>query len=107
MQWDSRDGSDTRVVDRGGWCELGSIGSDFPDRVGVYVFADATLQVKYVGEAGQGRLRVAALDSVRRGEARAATQATWLARNSEATEQSLERVLIGKYGNQRIYSKQH
>jgi excinuclease UvrABC nuclease subunit len=97
MQWDSRDSSDTRVVDRGGWCELRSIGNDFPDRIGVYVFADTTLEVKYVGKARAGRLRVEALDSVRRGEARGATQAIWLATNSETTKQSLERVLIAKY----------
>jgi excinuclease UvrABC nuclease subunit len=98
MQWDSRDGSDTRVVDRGGWCDIGNIGNKFPERAGVYVFADATLQVRYVGKAGAGRLQVEALDSVRRGEARGATQAIWLAANSDATAQSLERVLIARYG---------
>ena len=97
MQWDTRDGSDTRVVDRGGWCAIGSMGDVFPGRTGVYVFADTTLQVRYVGKAGAGRLRVEALDSVRRGEAHGATQAIWFATNSDMTARSFESSLIAKY----------
>jgi excinuclease UvrABC nuclease subunit len=95
--WNYRDGQDSRVVDRGGWCTIKNISTNFPDRAGVYIFADSHLQVRYVGKAGGGLLKNEAMAATRRGKNRGATHATWLATNSSATALALEQKLIEKY----------
>jgi excinuclease UvrABC nuclease subunit len=97
MRWDPRDGNDARVVDRGAWCDTWSIEGNFPEQAGVYIFAYVDAQVKYVGRAAAGRLRAEAMAAVASDKARGATRAMWLATDSEAFAQSLERDLITKY----------
>ncbi|HEC88522.1 MAG TPA: hypothetical protein ENI52_04305 [Thermoplasmata archaeon] len=103
MKWDNDDYSDWRVVEHGGWCDKENIRLKFPERAGVYVFADIDLQVKYIGSAGAGRLREEAISAIRRGKGRGASKANWLATNSEENARSLEYELINKYNPSNNY----
>jgi hypothetical protein len=54
MIWDSSDHSGYRVVSHTRWRYLENYGT-FEDRAGVYLFANADLQIKYIGKVGAGR----------------------------------------------------
>lgn len=69
----------------------------FEDRAGVYLFANADLQIKYVGKAGAGRMVIEIDDAIRHGKAYGATLVKALYTNSDANALSLENDLIGKY----------
>jgi excinuclease UvrABC nuclease subunit len=96
MAWDSSDHFDYRVVAYTGWRYLENYGT-FEDRAGVYLFANADLQIKYVGKAGARRMVIEIDDAIRRGKAYGATLVTALYTNSDANALSLEDALIVKY----------
>ena len=96
MQWDSGDQRDWRVVAVCEWRSLENY-QDLEPRAGVYIFADAGLQVKYIGKAGAGRMVDEVAGAIRRDKAYHATRVKALYTNSEAYAQSLESELIKKY----------
>lgn len=96
MKWDSSDQRDYRVVAVDEWRFLG-IYPTLKARAGVYIFADAKLQVKYIGKAGAGRMVKEVADAIRRDKAYHATRIKALYTNSEANARSLEAALIDNY----------
>ncbi len=98
MKWDPSDSNDYRVKRSGRWIPIVLIPFLFPKRAGVYVFADAGKNVKYVGKAGAGRLRDEAWNAVsQRNKAYRATLARYFVTNSDAAAISLEKNWIAKY----------
>jgi excinuclease UvrABC nuclease subunit len=96
MKWDNRDGRDYRVVASSGWTSLTNY-SNLEARAGVYLFADSSLQIKYIGKAGAGRIASEVGNAIRRGKGRGASQVRALYTNSDANALSLESSLIAKY----------
>jgi excinuclease UvrABC nuclease subunit len=94
--WDSSDHFDYRVAAYTGWRYLENYGT-FEDRAGVYLFANADLQIKYIGKAGAGRIVIEIDNAIRRGKAYGATLVKALYTNSDANALSLENALIAKY----------
>jgi excinuclease UvrABC nuclease subunit len=66
-------------------------------RAGVYIFANASLQTKYIGKAGAGRMVLEINSAIRRGKAFGATLLKALYTNSDANALSLENALRVKY----------
>ncbi len=97
MKWDDKDASDERVVSQGRWCDIRNIGKVFPNSAGVYLFADESLDVKYVGCAKELGLQNAAQDSVYKEENYGAKRAFWLATENREEAQHLRRQLVKKY----------
>ena len=96
MEWDSTDASDWRVVEQSGWRNLVNY-TGLRTRAGVYVFANAALQVKYVGKAGPGRMVDEIANALYRGKDSGATRVKALYTNSNSNALSLERKLVGIY----------
>jgi len=98
VRWNSEHGHDRRIIDIGGWHELAEVGTRFPECAGVYVFADADLDVKYVGKADAKRLRAEALDAVALHDKReGAVLAGWLATKSGDGALAFATLLIAFY----------
>ena len=97
MIWDTSDHVDYRVVGHTPrWRDMGDYETLEP-RAGVYIFANANLQVKYVGKAGPGRMVVEITRAIRREKAYGATLVKALYANSDDEAKTLERDLIEKY----------
>jgi len=96
MAWDSSDHSDYRVVSYTGWKNLENYGQ-LESRAGVYLFANESLQIKYIGKAGAGRMVFEIESAIRRGKDFGATLLKALYTNSGANALSLEDALIVKY----------
>ncbi len=97
MIWDSSDHWDNRVVEyTPRWRYLGNYETLEP-RAGVYIFANASLYVKYVGKAGPGRMVVEITSAIRREKDFGATLVKALYTNSDDRAKTLERDLIEKY----------
>jgi excinuclease UvrABC nuclease subunit len=96
MIWDNSDHGDYRVVAYSGWRYLENYGT-FEYRSGVYLFANANLQIKYVGKAGPGRMVDEIESAICRGKNYGATQVKALYTNSDDRATSLEADLINKY----------
>ncbi len=96
MSWDSSDHWDYRVVEYTRWRLIWNYETLEP-RAGVYIFANASLYVKYVGKAGPGRMVVEIESAFRRGKDYGATRVKALYTNSDDRAKTLERNLIGKY----------
>jgi len=98
MRWEESDQTGRRVASFGPWCALDEIELRFPQRAGVYIFADDDQEVQYIGKAGAYRLKEEAIDA-RDGRSKGlnASQAKWLATNSDDIARSLETDLIAKY----------
>jgi hypothetical protein len=98
VRWNSEHGHDRRIIDIGGWHELAEVEARFPDCAGVYVFADADLDVKYVGKADAKRLRAEALAAVASCDRReGAALAGWLATKSGDGASAFATLLIAFY----------
>lgn len=97
MQWDDKDTNDERVVSQGRWCDIRSISKAFPNSAGVYLFADESLDVKYIGCAKELGLQHAAQESVYKEENYGARRAFWLVTESREEAQHLRRQLVKKY----------
>lgn len=96
VEWDSRDQQGREVVAVGEWRSLENY-QDLKPRAGVYIFADAGLQVKYIGKAGAGRMVNEVADAISRDKAYHATRIKALYTNSDANARLLEGNLIDKY----------
>lgn len=96
MIWDASDQQDWRVVDYSGWLSLQNYGN-LENKAGVYIFADASHDVKYIGKAGAGRMVVEISNAISRDKDRGATLVKALYTDSSANAQSLETDLINKY----------
>jgi excinuclease UvrABC nuclease subunit len=97
MKWDDKDANDERVIGQGKWCDIRSIGKFFPNSAGVYLFADESLDVKYVGCAKESGLQTAAQESVYKEENYGAKRALWISTESREEAQYLRRQLVKKY----------
>ena len=97
MKWDDKDTRDERVVSYGKWCDIGRISKVFPNSAGVYLFADESLDVKFIGCAKELGLQNAAQDSVYKEENYGAIRALWIATESREEAQHLRRQLVKKY----------
>lgn len=97
MIWDTNDGQENYIVDKGGWYDLGTVNEKAPDRAGVYVFVSSDKDVKYVGKAGARRLRVEIQNALNRGKGYGATGFAWFATNSDDFALILENNWIQKY----------
>jgi len=58
MKWDSQDEKDNPIVSASNWFALPFYKKTVEARAGVYIFADKSHDVKYIGKAGAGRLVV-------------------------------------------------
>ncbi|MCK4257112.1 hypothetical protein KAX35_09500 [candidate division WOR-3 bacterium] len=96
MKWGDSDNVDYRVVDSTQWWEIRDY-NKLEERAGVYIFADAEYQVKYVGKAGAGRMRDEVRSAINRGKDKDATILKALYTNSDEYAKSLEDYLIKKY----------
>jgi len=96
MIWDIRDQQDRRVVDYSGWLNLENY-ENLENKSGVYIFADANHDVKYIGKAGAGRMVDEISNAISRGKNTGATLVKALYTNSSENAQSLETDLINKY----------
>jgi len=96
MIWDASDQQDWRVVDYSGWLSLQNYGN-LENKAGVYIFADASHDVKYIGKAGAGRMVDEISNAISRGKNTGATLVKALYTNSSENAQSLETDLIRKY----------
>jgi len=97
MKWDDKDASDERVISQGRWCDIRIISKVFPNSAGVYLFADESLDVKYVGCTKELGLKNAAQDSVYKEENYGAERALWLATKDREEAHHLRRQLVKKY----------
>lgn len=96
MIWDIGDQQDRRVVDYSSWLNLENY-ENLENKAGVYIFADASHDVKYNGKAGAGRMVDEISDAIRREKNKGATLVKALYTNSSENAQSLETDLINKY----------
>jgi len=96
MKWDTSDHGRHEVVEYTNWRLLRNYES-LEWRAGVYVFADGSHQVKYVGKAGPGRMVNEVGDAIRRGKHYGSTLVKALYTNSDEKARSLESYLIRKY----------
>lgn len=72
MEWDISDHHDWRVMDHTGWLNIANY-QNLEKRAGVYIFADISHQVKYIGKAGAGRIVDEIYNAMKRGKDRGAT----------------------------------
>lgn len=96
MEWNNSDTDDYRVVESTYWRYILNY-KGFQARAGVYIFANANNQVKYIGKAGARRMLAEISSAIRRGKDYGATNVKVLYTNSDANAQSLETDLINKY----------
>ena len=96
MLWDSRDHSDSRIVEYTGWRYLENYGN-MEHRSGVYIFANKDLQVKYIGKAGPSRMVAEITSAIGRDKDYGATLVKAIYTNSDVRALSLEGDLIDKY----------
>lgn len=88
--WCPEHEEDDRITDVGHWVRIPFIVVEFPERAGVYVFADGYFNVWYVGECGGGRLNDEALEAVERCKSTNATQAIWFETGSKQAAKTLQ-----------------
>jgi excinuclease UvrABC nuclease subunit len=97
MQWDPNEVVDSRVVSYSEWwINLKDFGELEP-RAGVYLFANAKYDIKYVGTAGAGRMVEEIRDAINKKKSKGATKVRALYTNSNEKAQSLQEYLIEKY----------
>ncbi|MBA7601862.1 hypothetical protein ES703_08946 [subsurface metagenome] len=96
MIWDIRDQQDRRVVDYSGWLNLENY-ENLENKAGVYIFADANHDVKYIGKAGAGRMVDEISSAINREKNKGASLVKALYTNSSENAQSLETDLINQY----------
>ena len=97
MQWDPNEVVDSRVVSASEWWIKLEEFETLEQRAGVYLFANAKYEVKYVGKSGAGGMVEEIRDAINKKKSRGATQVRALYTNSNEKAQSLEKHLIEKY----------
>jgi len=97
MLWDPNDVVDSRVVSSSEWWIDLKDYKELEARAGVYLFANAKYDIKYIGTAGARGM----VEDVRRAiegkKGKGATKIRALYTNSTGKAQSLEKYLIAKY----------
>ena len=97
MQWDPNEVVDSRVVAFSEWwINLKDFG-ELEARAGVYLFANANYDVKYIGKAGAGRMVEEVRCVINRKKNKGATKVRALYTNANEKALSLEKYLIEKY----------
>ncbi len=96
MEWDVREHKDWKIVEYTRWLNIENY-QKLENRAGVYIFANANHQVKYVGKAGAGRIVKEIYNAMYRGKNRGASLVKVLYTNSTVNAQSLETDLKNRY----------
>jgi len=97
MQWDPNDVVDSRVVAFSEWwINLKDFGA-LEARAGVYLFANAKYDIKYIGTAGARKMVEEVRSAIDRKKNKGATRVRALYTNSNKKAQSLKKYLIKKY----------
>ena len=96
MKWERGEVSDSRVIREEGWKPIKDY-TRLDETGGVYIFADDSEDVKYIGKAPQGRMIVEIRNSINSAKNRSATQVRVLHTDSDSNAISLARDLRKKY----------
>ena len=97
MQWDPNEVVDSRVVAFSDWwVKLKDFGK-LEARAGVYLFANAKCDIKYIGTAGAGGMVEEIRGAINRKNNKGASKVRALYTNSTEKALSLEKYLIKKY----------
>ena len=97
MQWDPNEVVDSRVVTSSEWWINLKDFETLEARAGVYLFANAKYDIKYIGKAGARRMVEEIRGAINRKKNKGATKIRALYTNSNAKALSLEKYLIKKY----------
>lgn len=97
MQWDPNDVVDPRVSAFSEWWINLKDHETLEARSGVYLFANAKYDIKYIGTAGAGGMVEGIRDATNRKKSKGATQVRALYTNSAEKAQSLRKYLLKKY----------
>ena len=97
MQWDPKDVVDSRVVSSSEWWIDLKDHKKLEARAGVYLFANAKYDIKYIGTAGARRMVQEVRRAIDRKKSKGATKIRALYTNSTEKAQSLKKHLIKKY----------
>lgn len=97
MRWDPNDVVDSRVVAFSEWwIDLKDI-ETLETRAGVYLFANANYDIKYIGTAGAGKMIKEIRDAIDRKKSKGTTKVRTLYTKSKEKALNLEKYLIKKY----------
>ncbi len=96
MKWQQSEVSDSRVVMEAGWRPIKDY-KTLESRGGVYIFADDSEDVKYVGKASIPRMVAEIGNSISETKDRSATQVRVLYTDSDSNTISLSKDLRIKY----------
>ena len=96
MEWSNKDQRDSKAVQNTRWMNI-EYYENLENRAGVYIFANISHQVKYIGKAGAYRIVKEIASAISRDKDRGATLVKVLYTNSSSNAKSLERTLIDKY----------
>lgn len=97
MQWDPNDVVDSRVVSSSEWWIDLKDYKELEAKAGIYLFANAKCDVKYIGTAGARNMVEEVRRAIDRKKSKGATKVRALYTNSTEKAQSLEKHLIAKY----------
>ena len=97
MQWDPNDVVDSRVVSSSEWWIDLKDYKELEAKAGVYLFANAKYDIKYIGTAGARRMVQEVRRAIDRKKSKGATKIRTLYTNSTEKAQSLKKYLIAKY----------
>ena len=97
MQWDPKEVVDSRVVAFSEWWINLKDTENLETRAGVYLFANAKCDVKYICKAGRGGILKEVRCAITKKKNKGASQVRVMYTNSNAKAQSLEKYLITKY----------
>jgi excinuclease UvrABC nuclease subunit len=111
MKWNPKDEDDKRIVKQSPWINIDKY-KEIEKRAGVYIFASADYDIKYIGKAGPRRLVLEYFtileiySALSRGKDKGATIVKALYTNSNDTASDLELDLVIKYNPENnIYLK--
>ena len=96
MKWERVEVSDSRVIREEGWKPIKDY-TRLDETGGVYIFADDSEDVKYIGKASQGRMIVEIRNSINEAKNIFPTQVRVLHTDSDSNAISLARDLREKY----------
>jgi hypothetical protein len=97
MQWDPNDVVDPRVVDVSEWWINLKDYTELEARSGVYLFANAKYDIKYIGTAGAHGMIKGVREAIDKKKSRGATKVRVLYTNAAGKAKSLRKYLIKKY----------
>lgn len=97
MQWDPNDVVDSRVVASSEWWVDLKDFETLEAGAGVYLFANAKYEIKYIGTAGVGKMIKEIKSAISGKKNKGATKVRALYTNSKEKARSLEKYLVQKY----------